>query len=39
MVVLGSLEYGSVAYGSAGKEQLQRLHPIHNQGLRIAVGA
>jgi hypothetical protein len=39
MVVIGSLEYGSVAYGFSRKEQLQRLDPIHNQGLRIAVGA
>jgi hypothetical protein len=39
LVVLGSLEYGSVAYGSARKEQLQRLDPIHNQELSIAVGA
>jgi hypothetical protein len=28
MVVLGSLEYSSVAFGSARKEQLQRLDPI-----------
>jgi hypothetical protein len=33
------MEYGSAAYGSASNAQLKRLEPVHNHGLRIALGA
>ena len=33
------LDYGSIIYGSARKSYLQMLDPIHNQGLRLALGA
>jgi hypothetical protein len=39
MMVLSALEYGSAAYGSASNAQLKRLQPVHNKGLRIALGA
>jgi hypothetical protein len=39
MMALSALEYGSAAYGSASNAQLKRLEPIHNKGLRIALGA
>jgi hypothetical protein len=38
MLVLSALEYGSVAYGSARDGQLKRLEPMHNKGIRIAIG-
>ena len=38
-LVRSKLDYGSVVYGSARKSYLQALNPIHNQGLRIALGA
>jgi hypothetical protein len=34
MMVLSALEYGS-----ASNAQLKRLEPVHNKGLRIALGA
>jgi hypothetical protein len=37
--VLSALEYGSVAYVSDSDEQLKRLEPMHNKGMRIAIGA
>jgi hypothetical protein len=39
MFILSALDYGSIAYGSATDGQLKRLDPIHNRGLRIALGA
>jgi hypothetical protein len=39
MMVLSVLEYDSAAYGSANNTQLKRLEPVHNKGLRIALGA
>jgi hypothetical protein len=39
MMVLSGLEYGNAAYGSASSAQLKRLEPVHNKGLRIALGA
>jgi hypothetical protein len=38
-IVLGTLRYGETAYGSAKERILKQLEPVHNQGLRIAVGA
>ena len=32
-------DYGCIIYGSARKSYLQMLDPIHNQGLRLALGA
>jgi hypothetical protein len=39
MIVISSLEYGCNVSGAARNEQLKKLKPIHNQGLRIAIGA
>jgi hypothetical protein len=39
MMVLSALVYGSAAYELASNAQLKRLQPVHNKGLRIAVGA
>jgi hypothetical protein len=39
MMGLSALEYGSAAYGWASNTQLKRLEPVHNKGLRIALGA
>ena len=33
------LDYGCIVYGSARKSYLQTLDPIHNQGLRLCLGA
>jgi hypothetical protein len=33
------LDYGSIVYGSACKSPLRMLDPVHNQGLRLALGA
>ena len=33
------LDYGSIVYGSARKSYLQMLDTVHNQGLRLALGA
>ena len=33
------LDYGCIIYGSARKSYLLMLDPIHNQGLRLALGA
>ena len=38
-LVRSKLDYGSIVYGSARKSYLQMLDPIHNQGLRLALGA
>jgi hypothetical protein len=39
MLVLSAVEFRNEAYGSARKTQLKKLDPIHNKGLRIALGA
>ena len=38
-LVWAKLDYGCIIYGSARKSYLQMLGPIHNQGLRLALGA
>ena len=38
-LVLSKLDYGCIFYGSARKSYFQMLDPIHNQGLRLALGA
>ena len=38
-VVRSRLDYGSFVYGSAKASVLKMLDPIHNQGLRLSVGA
>ena len=38
-LVRSKLDYGCIIYGSARKSSLQMLDPIHNQGLRLALGA
>lgn len=38
-IVRSKLDYGAIVYGSARKSYLQMLDPIHNQGLRLALGA
>ena len=37
--VWSKLDYGCIIYGSARKSYLQMLDPIHNQGLKLALGA
>ena len=39
VLVRSKLDYGCIIYGSARKSYLQMLDPIHNQGLRLALGA
>jgi hypothetical protein len=38
-VVRSKLDYGSIVYGSARKSYLQALDAIHNQGIRMCLGA
>ena len=38
-LVRSKLDYGCIIYGSARKSYLQMLDPIHNQGLKLALGA
>ena len=38
-LVRSKLDYGCIIYGSARKSYLQMLDPIHNRGLRLALGA
>jgi len=38
-LVRSRLDYGCVVYGSARKSYLSMLDPIHNQGLRLSLGA
>ena len=38
-LVRSKLDYGCIIYGSARKSFFQMLDPIHNQGLRLALGA
>ena len=41
-LVRSKLDYGCIVYGSASKTTLAKLHPVHNvhnQGLRLSLGA
>ena len=38
-LIRSKLDYGSIVYGSARKSYLEKLDPVHNQGLRLALGA
>ena len=38
-LVRSKLDYGCIVYGLARKSYLQMLDPIHNQGLRLCLGA
>ena len=38
-LIRSKLDYGSIVYGSARKSYLQMLDTVHNQGLRLALGA
>ena len=38
-LVRSKLDYGCIVYGSARKSYLQMLDPVHNQGLRLCLGA
>ena len=38
-LVRSKLDYGYIVYGSACKSYLQMLDPVHNQGLRLCLGA
>ena len=33
------MDYGCIVYGSASKTALAQLDPVHNQGLRLSLGA
>ena len=33
------MDYGCIVYGSASNEALAKLDPVHNQGLRLSLGA
>ena len=38
-LVRSKLNYGCIVYGSASKTALAKLDPVHNQGLRLSLGA
>ena len=38
-LVGSKLDYGCIVYGSASKTVLAKLDPVHNQGLRLCLGA
>ena len=38
-LVRSNLDYGGLVYGSASKTALAKLDPVHNQGLRLSLGA
>ena len=38
-LVGSKLDYGCIVYGSASKTALAKLYPVHNQGLRLSLGA
>ena len=38
-LVRSKLDYGCLVYGSASKTALAKLDPVHNQGLRLCLGA
>ena len=37
-LVRSKLDYGCLVYGSASKTALDKLDPVHNQGLRLSLG-
>ena len=38
-LVRSKLDYSCIVYGSASKAALAKLDPVHNQGLRLSLGA
>ena len=38
-LVRSKLDYGCIVYGSASKAALAKLDPVHNQSLRLSLGA
>jgi len=38
-LVLSVIDYGSIIYGAAPESILKSLDPIHNQGIRLSIGA
>jgi hypothetical protein len=38
MVLLSTLRYGESIYGTATKPALKTLEPIHNKGVKLALG-
>ena len=38
-LVISKLDYGCIVYGSPSKTELAKLDPVHNQGLRLILGA
>ena len=38
-LVRSKLDYGCIVHGSASKTALAKLDPVHNQGLRLSLGA
>ena len=38
-LVRSKLDYGCIVYGSASKPAWAKLDPVHNQGLRLSLGA
>ena len=38
-LVRSKLDYGCIVYGSASRIALAKLDPVHNQGLRLSLGA
>ena len=38
-IIRSKLDYDSIIYGSARKSYLEMLDPIHQQGLRLVLGA
>lgn len=38
-LILSSIDYGDIIYHSAKQKVLSTLEPIHNQGIRLAIGA
>ena len=38
-LVRSKLDYGCIIYGSASKTALAKLDPLHNQGIRLSLGA
>ena len=38
-LVRSKLDYGCIVYGSPSKTELAKLDPVHNQGLRLSLGA
>jgi len=38
-LILSAIDYGDIIYNSAKEKVLSTLEPIHNQGIRLAIGA